>query len=99
MVLRGGRDGPNHDAVSVQRALERMRAVDVLPRVLIDASHENSGKDYRRQPAVAREIAAQVAGGEAGIVGVMLEASWSKAARIFRRRPRWSMARASPTAV
>ncbi len=73
VVLRGGRDGPNYDANSVQQALERMRAVDVLPRVMIDASHENSGKDYRRQPAVAREIAAQVAGGEAGIVGVMLE--------------------------
>jgi 3-deoxy-7-phosphoheptulonate synthase len=73
VVLRGGRDGPNHDAGNVQLALERMRAVDVPPRVMIDASHENSGKDYRRQPAVAREIAAQVAGGEAGIVGVMLE--------------------------
>ena len=42
-------------------------------RLVIDASHGNSGKDYRRQPQVAREIAAQVAQGEAGIVGVMIE--------------------------
>ena len=41
--------------------------------LLIDASHGNSGKDYQRQPAVAGEIAAQVAEGERGIVGVMIE--------------------------
>ncbi|MFL5806567.1 MAG: 3-deoxy-7-phosphoheptulonate synthase [Roseiflexaceae bacterium] len=73
VVLRGGRDGPNYDVDNVQRALERLRAADLLPRVLIDVSHDNSRKDYRRQPAVAREVAAQLAGGEAGIVGVMLE--------------------------
>jgi 3-deoxy-7-phosphoheptulonate synthase len=73
VVLRGGRDGPNYDVDNVGRALERLRAADLPPRVMIDVSHDNSRKDYRRQPAVAREVAAQVAGGEAGIVGVMLE--------------------------
>jgi 3-deoxy-7-phosphoheptulonate synthase len=73
IVLRGGRDGPNHDPDSVERALERIRAADLAPRLMIDSSHDNSRKDYRRQPAVAREIAAQVAGGATGIVGVMLE--------------------------
>jgi 3-deoxy-7-phosphoheptulonate synthase len=43
------------------------------PRLMIDASHGNSEKDYRRQPDVARVIAEQVADGERGIVGVMLE--------------------------
>lgn len=73
VVLRGGRNGPNHDAESVQRTLEMLRGAALPPRVLIDASHDNSGKDYRRQPSVSREIAAQVAAGEAGIVGVMME--------------------------
>jgi len=40
---------------------------------MIDCSHGNSGKDHRRQPVVAREIAAQVAGGDTAIVGVMME--------------------------
>ena len=40
---------------------------------MIDTSHGNSGKDYRRQPLVAREVAAQVAHGERGIIGVMME--------------------------
>src|SRR5438094_400319 len=43
------------------------------PRLMIDTSHGNSDKDYRRQPVVAREIVAQIAQGEAGIVGVMME--------------------------
>jgi 3-deoxy-7-phosphoheptulonate synthase len=73
VVLRGGRGGPNYDLESVQRTLEGLRAAGLPPRVMIDASHDNSQKDYRRQPLVAHEIAAQVAEGEAGIVGVMLE--------------------------
>jgi 3-deoxy-7-phosphoheptulonate synthase len=40
---------------------------------MIDTSHGNSGKDFRRQPAVARAIAEQVASGQPGIIGVMLE--------------------------
>ena len=40
---------------------------------MIDTSHGNSDKDYRRQPLVGREIASQVAQGEAGIVGAMME--------------------------
>jgi 3-deoxy-7-phosphoheptulonate synthase len=73
IVLRGGRDGPNYDPDSVARALERLRTAGLPPRVMIDASHDNSRKDFRQQPTVAREVAAQVAGGQAGIFGVMLE--------------------------
>ncbi|HEX4090389.1 MAG TPA: 3-deoxy-7-phosphoheptulonate synthase, partial [Trebonia sp.] len=40
---------------------------------MVDASHGNSGKDYRRQIPVAESLAGQIAGGEAGLVGVMLE--------------------------
>jgi 3-deoxy-7-phosphoheptulonate synthase len=73
VVLRGGRSGPNYDAESVARTLASLREARLPARVMIDASHDNSGKDYRRQPGVARAIAAQVADGEAGIVGVLLE--------------------------
>jgi 3-deoxy-7-phosphoheptulonate synthase len=73
IILRGGASGPNYDRASVQKALLALRGAGVAPRLLIDASHGNSGKDFLRQPAVAREIAAQVAQGESGIAGVMLE--------------------------
>ncbi|MGH2492948.1 MAG: 3-deoxy-7-phosphoheptulonate synthase, partial [Candidatus Limnocylindria bacterium] len=45
----------------------------VPERIIVDASHGNSERDYLRQPAVAEEIAAQIAAGERGITGVMVE--------------------------
>ena len=57
----------------MRKALALLREAGAAPRLAVDTSHGNSGKDHRRQPAVAREVAAQVAQGEGGIVGVMIE--------------------------
>ena len=73
VILRGGRGAPNHGAAAVEAALAKLRAAGLPERVIVDASHDNSGKDHERQPLVAAEIAAQVAGGDGAIVGVMLE--------------------------
>jgi 3-deoxy-7-phosphoheptulonate synthase len=73
VILRGGNDGPNYGAASVARHLAALRAAKVPPRLMIDTSHGNSAKDFRRQPEVARDIAAQVAAGERGIMGVLME--------------------------
>jgi 3-deoxy-7-phosphoheptulonate synthase len=40
---------------------------------MVDASHGNSEKDYRRQPVVADALGEQIAAGEQGLIGVMLE--------------------------
>ncbi|MFD6098632.1 3-deoxy-7-phosphoheptulonate synthase [Nocardiopsis flavescens] len=73
VILRGGRTGPNHGAAPVNAALDVIEAAGLPRRLMIDASHANSGKDHERQPGVAAEIAAQVAEGQHGIIGVMLE--------------------------
>ena len=73
VILRGGGGGPNHDAGSVRAALGALRTAGLSPRVMVDASHGNSGKDHRRQPLVAREVAVAVARGEDGVVGLMME--------------------------
>jgi len=73
LILRGGQNGPNYDAISVQKALAALRDANVAPRLMIDTSHGNSEKDHRRQPIVAQDIATQVAQGETGIIGVMME--------------------------
>ncbi len=73
VILRGGTSGPNYHAGQVTRALAMITEAGLPRRVMIDASHGNSGKDHRRQPAVAGSLAQQVAGGERGIVGMMLE--------------------------
>ena len=73
VILRGGQSGPNYDATRVHHTLDALRARGLPPRVMIDTSHGNSSKDFRRQPEVAAAIVEQVAAGESGIIGVMLE--------------------------
>jgi len=73
VILRGGRAGPNYDRQSVTAALDALSASGLPRRLMADASHGNSGKDHRRQPAVAGALARQAAAGEPGLVGVMLE--------------------------
>ena len=81
VILRGGRSGPNYDAASVQRTLAALSAGGLPPRVMIDASHGNSGKDFRRQPVVAHAVAEQVAAGKPASSGSCWRASSSMAAR------------------
>ena len=73
IILRGGRGAPNHTAPAVSQALGMLGDVGLPKRLIIDASHDNSGKDHTRQPLVAGEIAEQVAAGNGAINGVMLE--------------------------
>jgi 3-deoxy-7-phosphoheptulonate synthase len=73
VILRGGAGGPNYDAASVAAAVEALRAAGLPERVVVDTSHDNSGKDDARQPLVAADLAAQVAGGDRALVGVMME--------------------------
>ena len=73
VILRGGRSGLNYDPESVQRTLANLRHAGVPARLMIDTSHGNSEKDYRRQPHAAHVVAEQIAQGERGIIGVMME--------------------------
>ncbi len=73
VILRGGHSGTNYDQVHVQQTLATLRKHGLPARVMIDTSHGNSSKDFRMQPVVAEAIAEQVAGGEPGIIGIMLE--------------------------
>ncbi|KZF04678.1 MULTISPECIES: 3-deoxy-7-phosphoheptulonate synthase [unclassified Rhodococcus (in: high G+C Gram-positive bacteria)] len=73
VILRGGVDGPNYDAESVADTVARLRKSGLPERVVIDASHGNSRKDHNKQVDVVTDVAARVAAGEHGIVGLMLE--------------------------
>jgi len=72
VILRGGKE-PNYDRESVQHAAEQLQKSGLRPNLMVDCSHANSRKDYRRQPEVCRDVAEQVRGGEKRIIGVMLE--------------------------
>jgi 3-deoxy-7-phosphoheptulonate synthase len=72
IILRGGQ-APNYDAASVHAACEQLARAGLAERLMIDCSHANASKDYRRQAEVAAEIGRQIAAGERRIVGVMVE--------------------------
>jgi 3-deoxy-7-phosphoheptulonate synthase len=73
VILRGGRSGPNYGEVDIADALALLEKAGRPQHLVVDASHGNSGKDHVRQAVVAAEIGAQIAAGEKGIAGVMLE--------------------------
>jgi 3-deoxy-7-phosphoheptulonate synthase len=73
VILRGGDTGPNYTAAAVADAVRRLETAGLPPRVIVDASHGNSGKDHRRQAEVVTELADRIGAGERGIMGLMLE--------------------------
>ncbi len=74
VILRGGRS-PNYDAASVEAACREMASAGVATRLMIDASHGNSGKRPEQQPTVVEAIAAQIEAGDRRIGGVMIESN------------------------
>ena len=73
VVLRGAGSGPNYDEKSVADLYGRLARSGLKSRVVIDASHGNSGKNHHRQSLVTREVASLVSEGDRSIVGVMIE--------------------------
>ena len=73
VILRGGRGAPNYDEAGVGEALAKLGAAGLPERLVIDASHDNSGKVPSRQIVAAAEIGEQIAAGNGAIVGIMLE--------------------------
>jgi 3-deoxy-7-phosphoheptulonate synthase len=75
VILRGGRGSVNYTAEAVGQVAARLEQAELAPRVMIDCSHANSGKDHTRQPAVCRDVASQVRAGSRNIMGLMLESN------------------------
>ncbi|MGY5764267.1 3-deoxy-7-phosphoheptulonate synthase [Brachybacterium sp. DNPG3] len=75
LILRGGADGPNFGAEHVRASADRLAGSGLPARLVIDASHGNSGKDHVRQAEVGRLLAEQVATDGAAIAGIMLESN------------------------
>jgi 3-deoxy-7-phosphoheptulonate synthase len=72
VILRGGAK-PNYDAASVAAACGELIEAGLAPRVMIDCSHANSRKDFRRQREVCADAGEQIAQGDGRLIGVMIE--------------------------
>lgn len=73
LVLRGGQQGTNYDAQSVQAARHAMERSGVLPSIMVDCNHANSGKDPLRQPDILRDVVQQKISGDSSLRAVMIE--------------------------
>ena len=72
LILRGGKE-PNYDAAHVAEAAAQLQGARVNDKLMIDFSHANSAKQHKRQIQVGADVAAQIAGGDTCIMGVMIE--------------------------
>ena len=75
VILRGGKKVVNYGAEAVGQVCKRLQEKALPQRVMIDCSHDNCAKDYKRQALVCRDVAGQIAGGDDRIIGVMLESN------------------------
>ncbi|MGA1474743.1 MAG: 3-deoxy-7-phosphoheptulonate synthase, partial [Prochlorothrix sp.] len=73
LVLRGGSAGPNYETQYVEQAARELSRLNLTNRIMIDCSHGNSKKDFKRQPIALQSIADQIAHGSKHILGVMIE--------------------------
>ena len=74
VVLRGGTEsGPNFDADAVAAAVQLLVQARLPQRLMIDASHGNSGKDPARQLDVVDAVIRQKRAGDRAIRALMIE--------------------------
>ncbi|MSU25246.1 MAG: 3-deoxy-7-phosphoheptulonate synthase [Opitutus sp.] len=83
LVLRGGGNGPNYSPAHITQT-EALLAKAGLPRsILVDCSHDNSAKKPELQPEVMRALLAQIAAGNASIMGAMIESNLASGSQPF----------------
>ena len=73
VILRGGNGAPNYSSEHVKAAAEQLTQAGLPAKLMVDCSHANSRKDFKRQMEVAQDIATQIQNGEPNIMGVMVE--------------------------
>lgn len=73
VILRGSKDGPNYSEAHVADTIQRLRKAGLPQQIIVDASHGNSRKDYRRQINAVSSVAGQIADGQTALKGMMIE--------------------------
>jgi len=71
-ILRGGKE-PNYSAKHVAEVKVGLEKAGLPPQVMIDFSHANSSKQFKKQMEVGADVCQQIAGGEKAVIGVMIE--------------------------
>ena len=73
IILRGGESGPNYESSYILNTENILKKSNIVPRIMVDCSHGNSGKNYKNQPVVCANVCNQISNGNVSICGIMLE--------------------------
>ncbi len=88
LVLRGGNGGPNYDEGTIAEAVRELQAAGLPARMIVDCSHDNSGKNHEKQPDVLAAVARQAKQGSQHVLGVMVESNIAAGKQPFVTRER-----------
>ncbi len=72
IILRGGKK-PNYSKSDIQTVKESLQKSGLSAQIMIDFSHANCCKQYKKQLEVAENVANQIHQGEKAIIGGMVE--------------------------
>jgi 3-deoxy-7-phosphoheptulonate synthase len=72
IILRGGKE-PNFSSDAIQQTLAALVEADVNDSIMVDASHGNSQKQFKKQIDVVKNLAEQISVGNQSLRGLMLE--------------------------
>tara|TARA_B100000614_G_scaffold158292_1_gene140067 strand:+ start:93 stop:1160 length:1068 start_codon:yes stop_codon:yes gene_type:complete len=75
IILRGSSNGPNCDSDSINETSKLLKDNDLPGQLMVDCSHGNSLKDYKRQVSVAENLSEQISNGSKDIASVMIESN------------------------
>ena len=75
IILRGGNKKTNFSSKDVKESTITLENNNLKPNIMIDASHANSKKDYKKQSTVVEDVKQQICNGEKNIIGIMLESN------------------------
>ena len=75
IVLRGGNGSPNYSREKIAKTESLLKEAGFIPQILVDCSHDNSGKNHEKQSEVIKDIISQKQENNQSIIGVMLESN------------------------
>jgi 3-deoxy-7-phosphoheptulonate synthase len=75
VILRGGSSGCNYEQRYIESVSKTLYKFNLPCKVMVDCSHGNSNKDYKRQSIVLKDICNQLINGSRMILGVMIESN------------------------
>ena len=75
IILRGSSNGPNFDSDSVNETSKLLEDNDLPGQLMVDCSHGNSLKDFKKQVLVAEDLSEQISNGSKDVASVMVESN------------------------